>query len=495
MSIYALLDTMHTETTHTEEDHIAPFPPQQTANNKQQTTTGEWLYQRARCRIPGGTQLLSKRPEMFLPNGWPNYYSRAEGAYVWDLDGNRYLDMSLNGVGACVLGHADPDVNRAVHQAVDNGSMSTLNCPEEVELAELLCELHEWADMARFVRSGGEAVAVAVRIARARTKRDKIAFCGYHGWHDWYLSANLPEEEKRLRGLEETTTNASSSNNPANRNALAAHLLSGLDPAGVPGALAGLVLPFHYNALDELKALVQANRGEIAAIVMEPMRGQQPLPGFLEGVRQIADEIGAALVFDESTAGFRLNTGGIHLTLGVHPDMAVFAKAISNGYAFAAVLGREQWMQAAQTTFISSTYWTERIGPAAALATLHKHRALNVPAHLCAIGSQVQQGWKRTANAHGLQITVGGIPPLSTLRFDYPNGQAIRTLYTQMLLDRGFLAGGAFYVTYAHQTSDTDAYLAALDDVFGLLARAIRSQTVETQLRGPIAHADFQRLA
>lgn len=489
MSTHTLFDTIHTEIIHMEEDHAAPFLPQQITNDKRQTTTGERLYQRARCRIPGGTQLLSKRPEMFLPGGWPNYYSRAEGAYVWDLDGNRYLDMSLNGVGACVLGHADPDVNRAVHQAVDNGSMSTLNCPEEVELADLLCELHEWADMARFVRSGGEAVAVAVRIARARAKRDKIIFCGYHGWHDWYLSANL-----EVRGQDERA-NAPLADALPNGNALAAHLLSGLDPAGVPGALAGLALPFHYNELDELKALVQANRGEIAAIVMEPMRGQQPLPGFLEGVRQIADEIGAALVFDESTAGFRLNTGGIHLTTGVYPDMAVFAKAISNGYAFAAVLGREQWMQAAQSTFISSTYWTERIGPAAALATLHKHQALNVPAHLCAIGTQVQEGWKQAAAAHSLQIAVGGIPPLSTLRFDYPNGQAIRTLYTQMLLDRGFLAGGAFYVTYAHQKSDIDGYLNALDEVFGLLARAIHAQTIETQLRGPVAHAGFQRLA
>ena len=403
---------------------------------------------------------------MFLPDGWPNYYAKARGAEVWDLDGNRYIDMSLNGIGACVLGHADPDVNAAVHAAVDAGSMSTLNCPEEVELAELLCELHPWADMARFVRAGGEALTVAIRITRARTGRDKILFCGYHGWHDWYLSANLPQssgqwsvvsgqEEEEGTGNREQGTETTQST-IGNRNALAAHLLSGLDPAGVPRSLAGLVLPFHYNQLDELKALAAAHRGEIAAIVMEPLRSQQPLPGFLEGARQIADELSAALIFDEFTIGFRVNTGGIHLTLGVDPDIAIFAKAISNGYAFAAVLGREEWMQAAQNTFISSTYWTERIGPTAALATLRKHLANNVPEHLIHIGSRVQAGWKQIAQAHNLNVQVSGIAPLSAIRFDYPNSQAIRTLFTQMMLDRGFLAGSAFYVTYAHQDHHID---------------------------------------
>ena len=332
----------------------------------------------------------------------------------------------------------------------------------------------------------------------ARTGRDKIAFCGYHGWHDWYLSANLSTDAQAKPASFPAACDQQTTDNKqhiSNTNALAAHHLSGLDIAGVPGALAGLVMPFHYNQLDELKALVQANKGEIAAIVMEPLRSQPPAPGFLEGVRQIADEIGAALIFDESTVGFRLNTGGIHRTLGVDPDITIFAKAITNGYAFAAVLGRENWMQAAQSTFISSTYWTERIGPAAALATIRKHRRENVPAHLCEIGNRVQEEWKEAADRHGLNIQVSGIAPLSALRFDYPNSQAIRTLYTQMLLDRGFLAGGAFYVTYAHQHYHVDAYREAADEVFGLLASAIAADTVEAQLRGPVAHAGFQRLA
>lgn len=436
----------------------------------QTMNTGQSLYRRARCRIPGGTQLLSKRPEMFLPDQWPSYYQRAQGVEVWDLDGNRYIDMSLNGVGACILGHADPEVNAAVIQAVQNGSMSTLNPPEEVELAELLCELHPWADMARFTRSGGDAMAAAVRIARAATGRDRIAFCGYHGWHDWYLAANLGGD------------------------ALAGHHLSGLDAAGVPKGLEGSMLPFHYNQIEELKEIAAAS-GEIAAIVMEPTRSQAPLDGFLHQVRRIADELGAVLIFDEATVGFRLTTGGAHLVYGVEPDMAVFAKAMSNGFAMAAVIGREAVMQEAQNSFISSTYWSERIGPAAALATLRKHRREQVPAHLARIGARVQQGWRDAAARTGLSIQVSGIEPLSLLRFDVDDAQAVRTLFTQEMLDRGFLAGGAFYVTYSHLEEHVAAYLDAVETVFALLADAIADGGVRNRLRGPVAHAGFQRLA
>src|SRR6202790_2947013 len=222
------------------------------------SSTGQTLYRRARKVMPGGTQLLSKRPEMFLPGQWPTYFKSAKGAEVVDLDGKTYLDMSYCGIGATVLGYADPDVNAAVKTAIDMGSMSTLNCPEEVELAELLIELHPWADMARFGRAGGEAMAIAVRIARAATGRDMVAFCGYHGWHDWYLSANLGE-----------TT------------ALDGHLLPGLDTKGVPRGLAGLMHPFNFNKLDEVEAIVAAHGDRLAAIVMEPVRSSEPAPGFL----------------------------------------------------------------------------------------------------------------------------------------------------------------------------------------------------------------------
>ncbi|HWB96916.1 MAG TPA: aminotransferase class III-fold pyridoxal phosphate-dependent enzyme, partial [Bryobacteraceae bacterium] len=394
--------------------------------------------------------MLSKRPDMFLPGQWPSYYSRAKGACVWDLDERLYIDMSYSGIGACVLGYADPDVDRAVHAAIDAGSMSTLNCAEEVELAERLCELHPWAEMVRYARSGGEAMAVAVRIARARTRRDRIAFCGYHGWHDWYLAANLSTGD-----------------------ALDGHLLPGLSPAGVPRGLAGTALPFHYNRFNELEAIFSQFGSQVAAVVMEPVRGTPPEPGFLESVRDLATANGALLLFDEITAGWRMNTGGAHLLYQVTPDIAVFAKAISNGYPLAAILGTADAMSAAQDTFISSTYWTERIGPSAALATIRKHRDRDVPARLIRLGKNIQAGWLAAAANAGLPVKVSGLPPLSHFSFELPDADAVRTLFTQMMLDRGFLATNSFYAMFAHQDDQVSAYLKTVQEVFRELTPAV----------------------
>ena len=435
------------------------------------TGTGQELYRTARRRIPGGTQFLSKRPEMFLPEHWPSYFSKAKGVEVWDLDGNKYIDMSYNGLGACVLGAADPDVDRAVKAVIDSGSMSTLNSPEEVYLADLLCELHPWADMVRYTRGGGDAMAMAVRIARAHTSRDIVAFCGYHGTHDWYLAANLAEE-----------------------NALDGHLLPGLDPAGVPRGLLGTALPFRYNHIEELEGIVADHGNELAAIVMEPVRDRDPVPGFFERIRELAAETGAVLVFDEVSAGFRLNTGGSHLLMTVTPDIAVFAKALSNGYPMAAIIGTGEVMQAAQGTFMSSTYWSERIGPTAALATVRKHRDQEVAGHLVRVGRMVQEGWKKAATTTGVDIDVGGIAPLGHFAFTCEESQAAHTLFTQTMLDKGFLASKGFYATFAHEDEHVESYLTAVEETFTIVYDAIDSGTLMSQLKGPVAHSGFRRL-
>lgn len=432
---------------------------------------GQQLYLKAKKVIPGGTQLLSKRPEMHLPDQWPSYYKRAKGVDVWDLDGNHFIDMSYNGIGSCILGVGDPDVDAAVLAAVSTGNMSTLNCPEEVQLAELLCELHPWAGMVRYARSGGEALSIAVRIARACTGKDKIAFSGYHGWHDWYLAANLAEEK-----------------------ALDGHLLPGLAPNGVPRGLQGTALPFRYNHLEELEKIVKRCGQDLAAIVVEPVRRDEPLPGYLEGVRRLSDQTGAILIVDEVSAGFRLNAGGAHLLYGLEPDIAVFAKAMSNGYPMAAIIGKTQIMEAAQSTFISSTYWTERIGPSAALATIRKYKKDNVSAHLIRIGKRIQVGWMEAADRTCLAVDVGGMPAVGHLGFKYEQSQALHTLFTQLMLERGFLAAKAFYATYAHQDKHVDEYLSAVREVFGLLSKALAEGTVLTSLKGPVAHSGFHRL-
>jgi glutamate-1-semialdehyde 2,1-aminomutase len=440
-------------------------------NTKLSTAKGQDLYRRAKKLIPGGTQLLSKRPELFLPDQWPSYFSKARGVEVTDVDGNTYVDMSMMAIGACVLGYADPDVDAAVKAAIDSGSASTLNAPEEVELAELLCELHPWAGMVRYARAGGEAMMMAVRIARAKSGRDKVAFSGYHGWCDWYLAANLADEA-----------------------ALDGQLMPGLDPAGVPRGLKGTALPFHYNRLDQLKAIVDANHGELGAIVMEPQRGQAPDPGFLESVRDIATEIGAVLIFDEVTTGWRMTDGGIHLLLGVSPDIAVFAKAMANGYPMAAIIGTVPVMEAAQSTFISSTNWTERVGTVAALATIRKYRRERVAEHLKMIGNLMFDGWKRAAANAGIPLHTEGLPSLTHFGFEHPDEPLLTTLFTQDMLERGYLAYSQFKPSFAHQPAHVAEYVKAVEASFAMIGGAIRAGDYASRLKGPSARRGFYRL-
>lgn len=446
-------------------------PARPASKTAKPTVNGPELYRRAKSLIPGGTQLLSKRPEMFLPDQWPSYYSEAKGVEVVGLDGRRYVDMSIMGIGACILGYADPDVDAAAHTAIDRGVACTLNAPEEVELAELLCDLHPWADMVRYARAGGEAMAMAVRIARAHTHKDKIAFSGYHGWTDWYLAANLGDAA-----------------------ALDGQLMPGLAPAGVARGLKGSALPFHYNRLDQLQAIVRENRDSLGVIVMEPRRDEPPQAGFLEEVRRIATEIGAVLIFDEITTGFRMTAGGIHKLLGVDPDIAVFSKAMANGYAMSAVIGRAEVMEAAQSTFISSTNWTERIGPAAAIATIRKYVRERAEKHITRIGAMVMTGWNETARLHGIPIHTSGLDSLCHFSFTHQDDASLVTLFNQLLLERGYLAFNQFKPALAHQESHVRGYLKAVDEAFGEIAEALSANDVAKRLKGPVVRRGFYRL-
>lgn len=427
------------------------------------------MQERSKKYIPGMGQLLSKRPDMFSLGVWPSYYAKAKGAEIWDLDGNRYIDMSISGIGANVLGYADPDIDGAVKAAIDLGSSSSLNCAEEVELAEVMCRLHPWAGQARFARSGGEAMAVAVRIARAHTGKDKVAVCGYHGWHDWYLAANVGTE-----------------------NALGEHLIPGLSPVGVPKALKGTALTFRYNHLEDLKAIVETNKRELAAIVMEPIRNIQPAAGFLEGVAALAKDAGAVFIVDEISSGFRLNCGGAHLLFGVDPDIAVFSKALGNGYPIAVILGKTNVMESSQASFISSTMWTERIGPVAALAVIKKFETQDVAAHINRLGKMVQEGWAAKARKTGLDITVSGIYPLS--HFNFVDNPAVKKAYfIQEMLGLGFLASNLYYPMFAHTDDHVHRYLEAVENVFGRMVK-IDAKVLEEALKGKPAAAGFKRV-
>jgi glutamate-1-semialdehyde 2,1-aminomutase len=432
-------------------------------------SNGQKLWKRAKRVIPGGNMLLSKRAEMFLPEQWPAYFSKAKGCQVWDLDGKEYTDMSIMGIGTNTLGYGQPEVDDAVRATIDAGNMSTLNCPEEVYLAEKLIELHPWAHMARFARSGGEADAIAVRIARAASGKSKVAICGYHGWHDWYLAANLGDDKN-----------------------LAGHLLPGLEPNGVPAGLRGTVLPFNYNRMDELHSLVAEH--EIGVIIMEVSRNLGPADGFLQKVRELATQRGIVLIFDECTAGFRQTFGGLHKLYGVEPDMAVFAKALGNGYAITATIGKREVMEAAQTSFISSTFWTERIGPTAALKTLEVMERTRSWEQITRTGSEVTARWKNLASKHGLSITTHGLPALTGYAFNSANALAYKTLITQEMLAKGYLAGTSVYVCTEHTPEVVDRYFSALEPIFELIKQCEEGRDVMSLLKGPVCHAGFKRL-
>lgn len=428
-------------------------------------------YDETRQYIPGGTQLFSKRPEMFAPGIWPSYYSRASGCQVWDLDNKEYRDFSYMGIGANILGYADKDIDNAAKIAIDKSSMCTLNAPEELELAKILCKIHPWADMVRYAKSGGESASIAVRIARAKTNKDIILFCGYHGWHDWYLASNLGDE-----------------------NNLEGHLLPGLSPKGVPSGLKGTSFPFHYNNIDTFNDLIEKYDGKIAAVIMEPIRNVYPNQGFLEEIRKVTTEKEIVLIFDEISAGFRLTLGGSHLLLGVEPDIALFGKALSNGYPMAAIIGKRNVMEAAQNTFISSTYWTDRIGLAASIATIKKYKKNNVEKILINNGTLIQKGWRELADKHKLNIEIMGINPLSYFSFNYENDKAIKTLFIQEMLKKGFLSTTGYYASFAHKPQDIEDYLQSVDEVFLLINNAIVADNVEQLLDGKICHGGFKRL-
>lgn len=429
---------------------------------------GQKFWKRAKTVIPGGNMLLSKRPEMFLPEHWPTYFSKASGCSVWDLDRNHYIDVSIMGIGTNLLGYGHPKVDEAVVKCIQDGNMSTLNCPEEVVLAERLVELHPWSEMVRFARTGGEANAIAVRIARAASGKSGIAVCGYHGWHDWYLATNLVE-----------------------KNGLNTHLLPGLAPNGVPEELSGSVQAFEYNDLEALNKLI--SNGNIGVVVMEVMRNHSPKNNFLEKVRHMCTQNGIVLIFDECTSGFRENFGGLHLKFGVEPDLAMFGKALGNGYAVTAVIGRREVMEYAQESFISSTFWTERIGSAAALATLNVMQETESWNVVSKIGERIKENWDSIASQNKIVIKQSGLPALASFNFDRDH-LARKTFFIQEMLDRNYLASNSFYASLAHNEDVLQGYFEAIDGVFAKISKFDNQDEILSHLRGPLCHQGFQRL-
>ena len=431
---------------------------------------GQELWKRAKKIIPGGNMLLSKRSELFLPEFWPSYFSKAKDCYIWDLDNRKLVDLSIMGIGTNILGYGNSEVDRVVRKTVNKGNLSTLNCPEEVYLAEKLISLHKWSSKVRFARSGGEANSIAIRIARAATGKEKVAICGYHGWHDWYLATNLKDETQ----LEE-------------------HLLPGLEPNGVPKSLKGSVIPFSFNNLSEIEEIVEKHN--LAAIKMEVQRNEAPKPGFLEKIRELCDRNNIVLIFDECTSGFRETLGGIHKKFGVDPDMAMFGKALGNGYAITAVIGSDCVMDAVQKTFISSTFWTERIGPTAALKTLEIMEKTKSYKYITDLGKKIKSNWAKISFENKVQIKQNGIPALANYTFLSDKNLKYKTFITQEMLKEGFLVGNSIYVSIKHNEKILDPYFDKLNSLFSIISKCEKGElNINELLMGEVCHSTFKRL-
>tara|TARA_A100001015_G_scaffold287074_1_gene356459 strand:- start:2910 stop:4949 length:2040 start_codon:yes stop_codon:yes gene_type:complete len=439
---------------------------------KNKTIKGQKLWLKANKIIPGGSMLLSKNPERYLPDFWPTYFKSAKGCKIRDYDNNNYIDLSLMGVGTNVLGYANSQIDNAVKKNISKSNMSTLNCKEEIILAEKLIELHPWADMTRFARAGGEANAIAIRIARAATNKDNVAFCGYHGWHDWYLSTNLNNKDK-------------------NKN-LDTHLIKGLKINGVPKSLKKTVFPFVYGDIKGINNLIKEKN--IGTIKMEVCRNTEPDKVFLKHIRKICNDNKIVLIFDECTTGFRQSLGGLHQEVGVNPDIAIFGKALGNGYAITAIIGKKEIMENAKESFISSTFWTERIGPTAALATINFMEKHMTWKKIIKIGKKIQTNWKNLANENNLKIKVNGIPSLTNFVFQNSKHQSYKTLITQEMLIKNILATNAVYPCINHEDNILNFYFDKLNDIFKLIKKCEDGYDLNKFLKSRDSMKEFRRL-
>ena len=431
---------------------------------------GQKLWVRAKDIIAGNNMLFSKKSELFLPKYWPAYYKKTKGCEITDLNGNKYYDLSLMGVGTNIIGYSNKQVDKKVMQVVKSGNMSTLNNPDEVTLAEMLLDINKWADQVKFARTGAEASTIALRLARAASGKDNVAFCGYHGWHDWYLASRL--------------------NNP---DALDTQLMADLKSDGVPKYLKGTSFPFRYNNISDLKKIISYKK--IGAIIMEVSRNIPPENNFLQNVKNIAKKNNIVLIFDECSSGFRETYGGINIKYNIIPDIIIFGKALGNGYAINAVVGKKSVMNKIDNTFISSTFWTERIGYVAGIATLKEMKRLKSWKIISSKGDFIKDEWKKISDRYNLDIDISGLRPMPSFKFNFKEHNILKTFITQEMLKKGFLASNTIYLSVSHNENILKKYLYNLEKIFYKISKFENFNDISKKLISNFpAQSTFKRL-
>ncbi|HLC96356.1 MAG TPA: aminotransferase class III-fold pyridoxal phosphate-dependent enzyme [Candidatus Nanoarchaeia archaeon] len=417
------------------------------------------LWQRAEPIIPCGTQTASKGPDQFVKGVYPIYLQKGKGSHVWDVDGNEYIDYPCS-LGAIFLGHAYPPVVKAIQKQAEEGIIFSLMHPLEVELAELLIKHIPCAEAVRFAKNGSDATSAAVRIARAYTGKDKIAFCGYHGWQDWYTI-----------GTEKTK--------------------------GIPNVLKEYLFKFQYNNIDSLKKIFEENKGEIAAIIMEPVITEAPKDRFLEKVKELAHENGALLIFDEMVTGFRFGLGGAQKYFNVIPDLGCFGKSIANGMPLSVVAGRKEIMEECKNIFFSVTFGGEAISLAAAVATIKEVEQKDVIDHIWAVGKKFNQQFNALAAELDVPVKCVGFPPRQNIVFSHEDSAKLKTLFLQETIKQGVLIGNVIFFNYSHSEEDLqktmDACKIALTKIKGGLLKANLKDLIEGELAGEVFRQRSER--
>ena len=425
---------------------------------------GYKIWEKALKVIPDGNMLLSKRPDIFLPYGWPTYFNKAYGYKICDLSNQIYSDFSYMGVGTNILGYANKQIDNHVINKIRNGSISTLNSREDLILAEKLLEINSWAQMVKFTRTGGEAASVAIRIARAVSQKSKVIVCGYHGWHDWYLSTNLKDSSNLDKHLFEKTR---------------------ID--GVPKELNETTYQFQYNDINSAKELIKKDK-KIGTIIMEVKRNIDPKDNFLKKIRKLCDEKNIVLIFDECTSGFRESYGGIHKNYAVFPDICIYGKALGNGYPINAIVGKKNIMENASNSFISSTFWTEGLGPTAAIKTLEVFKKEKSWKYLIHYGQKIKESWQDLSNTHNIKLEISGLDAIPVFNFKNANHQKYKTYLTQCMLEEGILASNAIYISTKHDKLIFNKYFKILDKIFKNISNCINEkENIDNLLKYPVS--------
>jgi len=418
------------------------------------------LWKRGEQLIPGGTQTASKGPDQFVKGVYPIYLQAGKGSHVFDVDGNEYIDYPCS-LGAILLGHGYPSIVKAIAKQAQEGIIFSLLHPLEVELAEALTKIIPCAEQVRFMKNGSDATSGAVRIARAYTKKEKIATCGYHGWQDWFVIST--EKNK-----------------------------------GIPAVLKEYIHKFKYNDLETLKNIFAENKGEIAAVIMEPVITEEPRNNFLEEVQKLAQQNGALLIFDEMVTGFRFGLGGAQEYFRVTPDLACFGKSVANGMPLSILAGKKRIMEECQNIFLSMTFGGEAVSLAAAVATLQEIKEKGVVQHIWEMGKRFKEGYNRIAQEIGVETESVGYPPRQNLVFREMGGYSpveIKSIFLQETIKRGILLGNVVFLNYAHTPEDIEKTLGACKEALQIIKGSIANRNLRELLEGELAGEVFRKKA